>query len=100
MTKVFQHGPHRVEDGNHLRPCLNDRVELVPLADEAIGAVTRLDEASFAKSLWTGSLHARVGCDEVLFPADFHTIANHVVCRHRWSPISIPPAPNATPPAK
>jgi hypothetical protein len=71
------------KDANHLRPGLDDRVELVPLADKAIAALARFDQGALAETLqWTGS-HASMRRDEIRLPANLRAIANYVVRRHR-----------------
>src|SRR5690606_22839124 len=47
--------PHLVELGDHLRPGLHDPVEIVPLANEAIGTLAGLDDDDPAQ---TGLGHA------------------------------------------
>ena len=43
-TKVLQHFPEAVENLDHLRAAGDDALKLVPLADEAVGPITGLDD--------------------------------------------------------
>src|SRR5690606_37203966 len=49
-AQVLQDVPHLVEFAYHLRPRLDDAVEAVPFADEAVGTLARLDERHATQS--------------------------------------------------
>src|SRR5689334_8856625 len=81
VAEIFQHAAKLVQHRDHVRPGVDDALEVAPFADQAEGPVARPDQAAADEAL-EGGPHLAMGLDERLLVTRFDSEANDVECRH------------------
>jgi len=86
-AEILQEVAHRIEKGDHLRPCHHYAVHVFPFTDHAEGAVAGLDQRALLEA---GDVKADlvVGIDECLFLARLGAEPDDVVSSHVFLPSS------------
>src|SRR5688572_2447626 len=85
-SKVLEVLSDLIKEPNHRRPRFDDRVEIVPRPDKAIGAIAGLDQRDTLRPGHVALERLALACHELVFHAGLHPETHDVVGSHLGPP--------------